>query len=133
MKYTILVFALLLVIACKQPAKPDEKPIEKQQSDCDRFRTGTFKMIVEGDKNEYFVTRRENIQKEKTGGAEFALEINWLDECSYEITPVDKNTKGPSKIKVVLSNTRGDTCSYEAIPDNIIYPKQKGIFVIQHQ
>ncbi len=131
MKYTTLVFALILVIACKQPSQPDEKSIEKQQNECDRFRTGTFKMIADGDEHEYIITRRENIQKEKTSETEVALKINWLDECSYEIITIDKNLAGPETIKVLLSNIRGDTCSYEAIPDNIMYPKQKGIFIIQ--
>lgn len=126
--YTVLILALITASSCK----PKQKLTQQQKTDCERFHTGTFKMISYMTNEEYIVVRDKNVQKEKNRSEGIALKIKWLNECSYEISPADGSKEGPVKIKVVLSNIHGDTCSYEAIPSNPLYPRQDGIFIIQH-
>jgi hypothetical protein len=125
--FYLLIASLFVFAACK----PTQKLTQQQKTDCQRFRTGTFKMISYSTNTEYIVVRDEKIQKEKDNKSAMDLKIKWLNDCSYEISPADGSKQGPVKIKVTLSNIHGDTCDYIARPTNPQYPTQNGIFIIE--
>jgi hypothetical protein len=60
------------------------------QSDCDKFKVGKFQNVEEGVVKSSIV-RNDSIQVEKFGDREIKLRINWLDDCSYQLSLLEGN------------------------------------------
>jgi hypothetical protein len=60
------------------------------QSECEKFATGKFQNIENGELKAKF-ERNDSIQTEQYGEKIIKLKIEWLDECSYRLTFLEGN------------------------------------------
>ncbi len=60
-----------------------------QQSDCAKFRNGTFKVTDPASKQTCIITRDGNIQTEKMEASEevYDFDLVWIDDCTYTVSP----------------------------------------------
>lgn len=67
---------------------------QAQTANCKRFRTGTFKMTYEGKNG--IIKRTADVQEEYLNGSgspTMTFAINWLNDCSYTLTPTATTRK----------------------------------------
>ena len=59
------------------------------QSNCEKFKNGTFKFTDPKTNKVCVITRNGNIQTEKMQDAEevYDFDVVWLDDCTYTVTP----------------------------------------------
>lgn len=74
MRFLIL-FALLL-IAQLSSAQP---------KDCQRYRTGTFRIDDPDTGTSTIITRKGAVQRERMGNNEIRLKVVWLNDCAYTL------------------------------------------------
>jgi hypothetical protein len=79
MKIKIILFAIALLFPL----------IGFTQSNCEKFKNGTFKFTDPKSKKVCVITRNGNIQTEKMQDAEevYDFDVVWLDDCTYTVTP----------------------------------------------
>jgi len=79
MKIKIILFAVAILLPI----------IGFSQSNCEKFRNGTFKFTDPKSKKVCVITRNGNIQTEKMQDAEevYDFDVVWLDDCTYTVTP----------------------------------------------
>jgi len=79
MKRKIILFAVAILLPI----------IGFSQSNCEKFRNGTFKFTDPKSKKVCVITRNGNIQTEKMQDAEevYDFDVVWLDDCTYTVTP----------------------------------------------
>ena len=81
------------------------------QSNCEKFKNGTFKFTDPKTNKVCVITRNGNIQTEKMQDAEevYDFDVVWLDDCTYTVTPTaatfarnkDATKVGTMTVKIV--------------------------------
>jgi hypothetical protein len=76
-KITILLFLLLCPV------------FMFAQTDCSKFKEGTYKVTDPASKKVSIITRKGNIQTEKMEESEevYDFDIVWIDDCTYTVSP----------------------------------------------
>lgn len=66
-----------------------------QKNNCKKFKNGTFKLVDENSGTTYIIERKGKLQIEHIKGSDQKLTFNveWLDECTYLITPTKETLK----------------------------------------
>lgn len=84
MKY-ILTFFFLCISAILFGQKPT----------CKTFKDGEFKIINDSKSDWTWIKREGNLQIEKSSqsSAKIELIVEWIDECTYTLTPKDRTLK----------------------------------------
>jgi hypothetical protein len=78
-------FACLLIISFDSKA---------QNTDCKKFKNGTFKMTFEGKKG--LIKRYGNVQEEYLNGdgkPTMVFHVKWISDCAYTLTPTAATRK----------------------------------------
>lgn len=65
----------------------------QSQTDCAKFKTGTFVLPDDVLNKSYRIKRTKTKQKEKDmqTGEKFTFEVRWLDSCTYALRPLKGN------------------------------------------
>lgn len=81
MKFTTLLFFLCFAT------------YTQSQTDCAKFKTGTFVLPDDVISKRYLIKRTKTKQKEEDmlTGEKFTFEVRWLDSCTYALRPLKGN------------------------------------------
>jgi len=99
-----------------------------QELKCKEFHQGTFINAPDGKSTGTIIKRNEIFQIEihEERGLETKDMITWLDDCTYKLSPVDKNQNNTNLI-VKITETTGNYCLLtlwvEGEPDKILKTK----------
>jgi len=96
-KNIIIVFLPLLIVNC-----------QFNNSKCNKFHEGKFKIIDNLNGTTTYITRKNNIQTEVNNdiGYRIKLRVNWLNDCKYTlklIEVLENKTNVPTDTSIVLT------------------------------
>jgi hypothetical protein len=125
MKLFLLIPFLLAAASCS-------KPIKNKAIHCDHFWTGTFY----NEKNKIINTkikRAKDYQIEEyfPTGAVCKFKIEWLDSCSYKLTPVSGNeacSDSTTPVIVTILETKENSCRIEAQAEGSTFKYKSELF-----
>lgn len=62
------------------------------QKECNSYHNGKFRLVDSTSKTIYLIERKGKIQTESIVGTSDTLEfiVNWIDDCTYSLTPTPK-------------------------------------------
>lgn len=62
------------------------------QKDCNAYHNGKFKLVDAASKTTYLIERKGKLQTESIVGTSDKLDfiVNWIDDCTYSLTPTPK-------------------------------------------
>lgn len=109
MRISISAIIFVIMIGCSSTTK-------SRKLDCSKFRDGVFLTKIDTPYYKGEITRKGNIQIEKNleTGATATLEVKWIDDCTYLLTPVSETDSSLNYLKnksltVEIIKIAGDT------------------------
>ncbi|MEN9335975.1 MAG: hypothetical protein RLZZ500_962 [Bacteroidota bacterium] len=103
MKATRLLFFLLLVLGFMEPIFA--------QKNCNNYHNGKFKLVDASSNVTYIIERKGSLQTESIVGTTDKLDfiVNWIDDCTYSLTPTKKTQEFLKSDLVVYTKIIGIT------------------------
>ncbi len=93
-------------------------PMQAQNPDCQKYRTGKFQNIESG-KAFSTIKRSEKYQVEKIGKLKVRLQVEWINDCSYKLIFIkgnktfwDNRPKDKGTPDLIVQITQTDELSY---------------------
>ena len=109
MRIGISAIILFIMIGCDSTPK-------SLKLDCSKLRDGVFLTEIDTPYYKGEITRKGNTQIEKNleTGATATLEVKWIDDCTYMLTPVSETDSSLNYLKnksltVEITKVAGDT------------------------
>ena len=109
MRTSISAIIFVIMIGCNSTTK-------SHKLDCSKFRDGVFLTKIDTPYYKGEITRKGNTQIEKNleTGATATLEVKWIDDCTYLLTPVSETDSSLNYLKnksltVEIIKIAGDT------------------------
>lgn len=128
MRISISAIILVIMIGCNSTTK-------SPKLDCLKLRDGVFLTEIDTPNYKGEITRKGNTQIEKNlqTGASATLEVKWINDCTYLLTPVSETDSSLNYLKnksltVEITRVSGDTVyTVSHIPGINVNPEIKMI------
>jgi len=108
------------------------------QENCEKFKTGNFKMSDPAMNFECTITRNDSIQIEKIVGTEdkSTYKIAWTNPCEYTLQMISGRAESveffkDKILKVQIISTEDDNYTYEAKIDGIDFVSTQTIYKVE--
>lgn len=108
------------------------------QENCEKFKTGDFKMSDPAMNFECTITRTESVQIEKVKGSDeiSVYKVAWPSPCEYTLQMVTGNAESmkffkDKILKVQIISTEDDNYTYEAKIDGIDFVSTQTIYKVE--
>jgi hypothetical protein len=108
------------------------------QENCEKFKTGNFKMSDPAMNFECTITRNDSIQIEKIVGTEdkSTYKIAWTNPCEYTLQMISGRAESveffkDKILKVQIISTEDDNYTYEAKIDGIDFVSTQTIYKVK--